>query len=282
MKKDDILSRDIKNFNEFKSYVSTHGFSLSNFYDVQFLIGNNGSSFLKSIFTRGLGTNSGGSNQVSQLMRLYAEECTIPGYSISTGDFRITNTPNMKYAYGIVNNEITISFIADADSEIRQTFDAWGNYIYAGISSNTDTTNILNINSRDLMGRTRYKDEYTLDIAVIKLERFASSKQNSATSIIDRVTGKQTPYKTVPHSLLFPGVNPASEKMATSLFGEARQRYSVRLKNAFPTTISAIPLSSGSSQLVKIQVTFEYDMAAPASQTGGTIEASSNWRTVVN
>lgn len=282
MKKDDLLIRDINNFGEFKSYVSSHGFSLSNFYDVQFLIGNNGSSFIRSVFTRGLASNSGGTNQLSQLMRLYAEECTIPGYSISTGDFRITNTPSMKYAYGIVNNEITMSFIADADSEIRKTFDAWGNYIYAGIASNTDEINVLNINSRDMVGRTRYKDEYTLDIAVIKLERFGSSKSNSATTIIDKLTGKKTPYKTIPNSRLFPGVDTTTENMVPSLFGDAFQKYAVRLKNAFPTTISAIPLSSGSSQLVKIQVTFEYDMAVPASQTGGSVEASGNWKTVVN
>lgn len=276
-----LVSGDIKNFKEFKSFVSIHGFSLSNFYDVQFLLGNNNSSFLRSIFTRSISSNSSGSNTIQELMRLYADECSIPGYSISTGDFRITNTPNMKYAYGIVNNEVTMSFIADADSEIRQTFDAWGNYIYSGVTSNAGSINGININSINDLGRTRYKDDYTLDIAIIKLERFASSKRNRADSIIDRATGKINKHKMLSHKDLFPGINPDAEKMVESKFGEAFQRYSVRLRNAFPTTISAIPLNSGSSQLVKIQVTFEYDIASPASQTGGSIEASGTWRTAV-
>lgn len=275
-----LIAGDIKNFSEFKSYVSSYGFSISNFYDVQFLLGNNGSSFLTSIFTRGITGNSGGSNTIKELMRLYADECTIPGYSISTGDFRITNSPTMKYAYGIVNNEITISFIADADSEIRKTFDAWGNFIYAGVSSNAQSSNPLNINSRNSLGRTRYKDEYTLDIAIIKLERFGSSKKNSNTTVSD-ITGRIFPHRMIPNTQLFPGVNPATETMVQSGFGEAFQLYSVRLRNAFPTTISAIPLNSGSSQLVKIQVTFEYDIASPASQTGGTIGATGSWNTVV-
>ena len=281
MSSDKLISGDIKNFNEFKSLISIHGFSLSNFYDVQFLLGNNNSSFLTSIFTRGISTNSSGANTIKELMRLYADECSIPGFSVSTGDFRITNSPNMKYAYGIVNNEVTMSFIADADSEIRQTFDAWGNFIYSGISSNSTTQNGININSVNDLGRTRYKDDYTLDIAIIKLERFGSSKKNSATNILNSVTKRLVPHKTIPNSQLFPGVDPSTENMVESRFGEAFQRYSVRLKNAFPTTISAIPLNSGSSQLVKIQVTFEYDMAAPASQTGGTIGASGKWNTVV-
>jgi len=276
---DTILDRDIKNFKEFKSYVSTSGFSLSNFYDVQFLLGNNNSSFLKSIFTRGIQTNTSGGGTISNLMRLYADECSIPGFSIATGDFRITNSPNMKYAYGVVNNELTMSFISDADSEIRQTFDGWGNYIYSGITSNGDRINGININSITDLGRTRYKDDYTLDIVIIKLERYRSSKKNSPLSL--NINGEIVPHKVISNADLFPGVNVASERMVDSEFGQALQKYSVRIKNAFPTTISAIPLNSGASQLVKIQVTFEYDMVAPASQTGGTIGASGNWRTAV-
>jgi hypothetical protein len=276
----DIINRDINNFQQFRSHVAKHGFSLTNFYDVQFLIGNSGSSFLTSVFTRNYSNNLNSPYNLSNLLRLYADECTIPGYSISTGDFRITNSPNMKYAYGVVNNEITMSFISDADSEIRQIFDSWGNYIYSGVSSNTVTRRGPNINAINDLGRTRYKDDYTMDIVVIKLERFSSSKQNSRRDLSD--PNKPRAFKQVPISSIFPRTDLSKFDIVESGFGEAIQKYSVRLKNAFPTTISAIPLSSGSSQLVKIQVTFEYDMAVPASQTGGSVKASSEWRTVVD
>lgn len=274
-----LINRDINNFEQFRSHVVKYGFSLTNFYDVQFLLGNAGSSFLRSVFTRSYSTNSNAPSSLTNLLRLYADECTIPGYAISTGDFRITNSPNMKYAYGVVNNEITMSFISDADSEIRQVFDSWGNYIYGGVSSNTVTRRGPNINAINDLGRTRYKDDYTIDIVVVKLERFSSSQANSKKSLAD--PNKPIPFKQVPNTRLFPGTDLSKVDIVESGFGEAIQKYSVRLKNAFPTTISSIPLNSGSSQLVKIQVTFEYDMAVPASQTGGSVEASGNWRTVV-
>jgi hypothetical protein len=269
------IAPDIKNFNQFKSYVGRYGFSLNNFYDVQFLFANTSNKFLQSIFTKGLGVNS---DTPKELMRLYADECTIPGYAVSTGDFRITNTPNMKYAYGIVNNEITMSFISDADSEIRKTFDSWGNFIYSSVSSTGSRSNInsVNINSIQDLGRTRYKDEYVLDIVVIKLERYMSSFDNSERNPTDR----REPKKTVPHSRLFPGTDTSSVQMARSGFGDAKQVYSIRLQNCFPTTVSAIPLNSGSSQLVKVQVTFEYDLAFPASQSGDTVDTSGQWTTV--
>lgn len=276
----EMIQRDVQNFHEFISGVQKHGFSISNFYDVQFLIGNTGSSFVNSVFTRSNTGNNKLDPTIRNLMRLYADECTIPGYAISTGDFRINNSPNMKYGYGIVNNEITISFISDADSEIRQTFDAWGNYIYGGISSNSNApiSSFLNINSINDLGRTRYKDDYVLDIVIIKLERYRSSARNSG-NLVEPATGK---YLGVPLKDLFPNTDLKDVSSTNSGFGKARQVYSTRLINAFPTTISAIPLNSGSSQLVKIQVTFEYDMAVPASQTGGTIGAGGTWQTLSN
>jgi hypothetical protein len=252
-----------KNFKQFRSYVERYGFSLSNFYDIQFELVNE-SQLLKNLFTLGMtgDVNNNDESYMQGLMRVYADECTIPGYSISTGDYRITNTPTMKYAYGIVNNEITVSFISDADSEIRRIFDAWGNYIYTGVSlsgTNTINTNI-NMNQSVDLGRTRYRDDYCCDIIIIKLERNRSSRKNT------RLKTAQTDYQSNFYNI--DEIIPDSGLKYISGFGKPFATYSVRLRNAFPTTISAIPLSSGSSQLVKVQVTFEYELAVPSSQTG--------------
>lgn len=269
------------NFSEFKSYVKKYGFSLSNFYDIQFLLSkeSKNSQLLNNIFNLGMtgNPNTNSYSFMQGLMRLYADECSIPGYSISTGDYRITNTPTMKYAYGIVNNEITISFILDADAEVRRIFDAWGNYIYgsvslaSGVVSNTN----LNFNTKIDIGRTRYRDDYVADIIVAKLERDKSSKKNTRTRLttIDAQKNYHTNKEIIPDYTgpILPG------------FGKPFYTYSVRLKNCFPTTISSIPLSSGSSQLVKVQVTFEYELAVPSSQTaGGTTQEPSNWLDVIN
>jgi hypothetical protein len=266
-----------KNFKEFRGYVQKYGFSLSNFYDVQFEMisqGNQTNNLMKNLLTLGMTGDKNINDEafMQGLIRVYADECSIPGYSISTGDYRITNTPTMKYAYGIVNNEITISFILDADSQIRRIFDAWGNYIYTGVSltgANVSNTNI-NMNSRIDLGRTRYRDDYCCDIIVIKLERDRSSKKNTRL--------RNTTFDTGSNFYRNNEIIPDYKGDLLPGFGKPFATYSVRLRNAFPTTISAIPLSSGSSQLVKVQATFEYDLAVPSSQTGeGSTRITTSW-----
>ena len=269
------------NFKEFRAHVIKYGFSLSNFYDVQFLLSNESknSQLLKNIFNLGMSgnPNTTSTSFMDGLLRLYADECSIPGYSISTGDYRITNTPSMKYAYGIVNNEITVSFILDANSEVRRLFDAWGNYIYGSVSlrgGNVSNTN-LNFNTQIDLGRTRYRDDYVADIIVAKLERHRSSVKNTRSQVtnIDSQRNFYQNKEIIPdyNGPLLPG------------FGKPFYTYSVRLRNCFPTTISSIPLSSGSSQLVRVQVTFEYELAVPSSQTSaGSVVEASNWGEITN
>ena len=269
------------NFKEFKGFVQKHGFSLSNFYDVQFYLSNESSKsqLLKNIFNLGMtgNPNNTSTSFMDGLLRLYADECSIPGYSISTGDYRLNNSPTLKYAYGIVNNEITISFILDADAEVRRLFDAWGNYIYGSVSlsgGNVSNTN-LNFNTKTDLGRTRYRDDYVADIIVAKLERHRSSRKNTRLPVtnIDSQRNFYRNNEIIPdyNGPLLPG------------FGKPFYTYSVRLRNCFPTTISSIPLSSGSSQLVRVQVTFEYELAVPSSQTAaGSVSEASNWGEIVN
>jgi len=271
-----INENQIPNFKDFKSYIQKFGFSLSNFYDVNFFLTNGTKGSLANIFNRIPGTdlaNANDANNAKGLMRLYAEECTIPGYQISTGEFRITNSPTMKYGYGIVNNEITFSFIMDAGSEIRKTFDAWQAYIYTHIATNNTIPNItLNPNSVSQLGRTRYKDEYVSDIQIIKFERYASN------SGLIQKNGEINNFLKGFHPTK--DIIPDSTEDKSSGFGKAIPVYSVRLRNAFPTNISSMSLSSGSSQLLKLQVTFEYDLAIQSSLSGNST-TSGSWPTVV-
>jgi hypothetical protein len=265
-------------FKEFGSYVKRFGFSITNFYDVHFDMTNRQGN-LNNIFKRIPGTNSITLNDADRfnmkgLMRFYAEECTIPGFQISTGEYRITNTPQLKYAYGIVNNEINFSFIGDANAEIRKTFDAWQSYIYAHNLPGRTSTNagILNINRQENLGRTRYRDEYVSDIVIVKFERAGIS--DSTSKPLPLPGGLQAGQYMTAREIIPDYTQSTLDKELVTKFERARPLYSVRLINAFPTNVSSIPLSSGASELVKVQVTFEYETAVTSAHNNGTVQGS--------
>jgi hypothetical protein len=120
----------------------------------------------------------------------------------------------------------------------------------------------LNINTREFLGRTRYRDEYVSDIIVVKYEK---------TGMFDVTSTRGK--KSIPAREIIPDFNQnVSDNIQTpSGFWEAVPLYSVRLMNAFPTNISSIPLSSGASDLVKVQVTFEYETAVTSAHNNGTV-----------
>lgn len=269
---------DIGTFKEFKSYVAKFGYSISNFYDVNFEL-TNATTSLNNIFKRIPGGNSVNANDrfnMSGLLRYYAEECSIPGFQISTGEYRINNTPQLKYAYGIVNNEISFSFIGDANSDIRKTFDAWQSYIYAHNlpAIQNPTAGILNVNTEQYLGRTRYRDEYVSDIIVVKYERPTVSEITNRPDIPGLPTAKYLRATDI-----IPDYVPSSPSEAATKFQKARPLYSVRLMNAFPTNVSSIPLSSGASELVKVQVTFEYETAITSTHNNGSVRG--NIKTII-
>jgi hypothetical protein len=265
-------------FKEFSSYVSKFGFSITNFYDVHFDLNNNTGN-LNNIFKRIPGGNSISLNDtdtfnVKGLMRFYAEECSIPGFQISTGEYRITNSPQLKYAYGIVNNEITFSFIGDANSDIRKTFDAWQSYIYAhNIPTRLQpSAGFLNVNQQQNLGRTRYRDEYVSDIVVVKFERAGTFDVTNREQVGPGLLRGGAYMKA--NEIIPDYIRTSSDEEIISNFKKAKPLYSVRLMNAFPTNISSIPLSSGASELVKVQVTFEYETAVTSAHNNGTVQGS--------
>jgi hypothetical protein len=261
---------NISTLETFNSYIKKYGFSISNFYDVHFVVtGNSGTPsdrrpFMNSVFNRIPSSETGarafGSNSVKELMRYYADECTLPGYQIATGDYRINNSPMMKYAYGTVNSEINISFICDGRNEVKKTFDAWKEFIYASSIPSAQLRDSYNINQNRDLGRSRYRDDYACDIVIIKFERGNSSDLNKSTKFLPT-------KKIIPDYI--------EEELSTTRkngFGYAIPTYSVRLVRAFPVNVSSVSLSSGASDLTKVQVAFEYDAIYSSALTGtGTV-----------
>jgi hypothetical protein len=259
-----ISNREVAmtNFSEFKSAVQTYGFSLNNFYDVIFEI--NGNSGLYNAIVKKFESDfSGDVNNTTRLMRLYTDECMIPGIQMTTGEYRINNSPQLKYAYGSVFSESNFSFIMDANSNIKKVFDLWTVYMYGYAIDNTVSLDDLirligNPNQKDQHRlRTRYRDDYAIDIIIIKYEKPPSSKKNFNTKV------PFTKKEIIPD---YP--SPIGGLDEYSRFYKAVPVHSTRMFRAFPVNIASVPLNSGASSLNKLSVTFEFESYTTNALTG--------------
>lgn len=255
---------DMTNYAEFKSAVQTFGFSLNNFYDVIFEI--NESSPLYNALVNKFETDfkSSSVSTTTRLMRLFTDECTIPGLQMTTGEYRINNSPQLKYAYGSVFSETNFSFIMDANSTIKKVFDIWTAFMYGyAVDNNIDLNDALaelnSANSTKHRLRTRYRDDYAIDIIVIKYEKPPSSTKNYNVSKLKAFTKKQI----IPD---YP--SPIDGVDEYSKFYKATAVHSTRMFKAFPSNIASVPLNSGASSLNKLSVTFEYETYTTTALTG--------------
>lgn len=260
-----VNSNDVQmtNYAEFRSAVVQYGFSLNNFYDVIFEINPN-SGLYNALVSRFSSEFQNDIKGTTRLMRLYTDECTIPGIQMSTGEYRVNNTPQLKYAYGSVFSESNFSFIMDANSTIKKVFDLWTVYMYGyAVDTNIDTTSaqtlLNNPNPRSHRLRTRYRDDYAIDIIIIKYEKPPSSRKNFYTKA-------QTPFR---KKEIIPDIgqseNPNEEY---SKFYKALPVHSTRMFKAFPSNVASVPLNSGASSLNKLSVTFEYESYTTSALNG--------------
>lgn len=247
----------MSNYSEFKSVVGKYGLSFNNFYDVKIEL--EPSSPLYREISK---VNDLNISNTMDLMRLYTDEASIPGVQISTGDYRITNTPNLKYAYGSVFSEANFSFLLDADSRIKGVFDVWTNWIY-GYSGKRDAfLEVFGIEfaNRTPKLRTRYRDDYAVDIVITKYERSRSSHSNKPSN--------NSPNYSFKHII------PGSNNSGGTEFYKAVPVYAVRLFKAFPSNISSIDLNKGGSELSKLSVSFEYETMTSSVLNNGKINGS--------
>lgn len=234
----------LTNFNEFKSNVSKFGYSMANLYDIQFDVYQSSALYTELASDFDLATDEGVAtlSDIQQLMRLYTTECNMPGVTMSDSEYRITNTPQLKYAYGAVFNEFSVTFLMDANSNIRKLFDKWTNIIYPYSSFRGSGDGVL---------RTRYKDDYIADITVVKYERATSSIRNR--SIANNIPGRR--------------IIPNGESDANTGFKDNVAVHAVRMKNAFPKSIDSMALSADAGQMTQFSVSFEYESLQTSTPT---------------
>lgn len=234
----------LSNYNAFKANVSKFGYSMANLYDIQFDVYQSSALYTELASDFDLATDEGSATlgDITQLMRLYTTECTMPGVTMSDSEYRITNTPQLKYAYGAVFNEFSVTFLMDANSNIRKLFDKWTNVIYPYSAFQGAGDGVL---------RTRYKDEYIADITVVKYERATSSVRNR--SFANNLPGRR--------------IIPNGESDATTGFKDNVAVHAVRMKNAFPKSIDSMSLSSDAGQMTQFSVSFEYESLQTSTPT---------------
>jgi hypothetical protein len=260
------IEEEMSNYAEFKSAVQKYGFSLNNFYDIKFEI-----TEAVPLHNQLVANNLIDLKSNRNLMRLYTDEATLPGLQLSTSEYRVTNTPTLKYVYGAVFSEATFSFIMDADATIKSIFDVWTNWIYGyslDMNSGNNIADILQL--RDVSTRnkfrTRYRDDYAIDITIIKYERAMSSDKNSN-------------VREKPSFSLRDIIPDSTSSVQGSKFYKAIPVYAVKLFKAFPANISSIALNSGTSELSKLSVGFEYETYTTTALNAGR---ATNWIDTVN
>jgi hypothetical protein len=232
----------LSNYSEFRAAVTRHGYSINNLYDVIFNLPASTNVFNELIaqYSGADGDQPIGLQECLNLLRLYTNQCTMPGVTMADSEYRVTNTPQLKYAYGAVFNEFSVTFTMDADSLIRKVFDKWTNTIYPYSRFRGDTGNTGPL-------RTSYKEDYIADISVIKYERFKSSKRNNI------IVGSR-----IPKNRIIPGIDP-NDGDFDSGFADNIAVHAVKMKNAFPKSIDSMSLSSEGGALTQFSVAFEYE-----------------------
>lgn len=210
--------------------LKKYGISSSNIYDVDFTKLANLSSGLGDIMFK-LKNASNKDYNPSQWLSFYCDELDLPGMQLSTGDYGFNASPNMRYVNDLAYPEMSFTFIVDASLNQLQIFTTWMDYIkpLSYVNNSPDRRKIM---------RYKYRDEYVTDVRIDKYERFGA--------------GTVIPQFETPKTLK---IHPDQERYFIQPF----RKYSVTLKNAFPISITNIPLSSGSSQANRITVVFNYE-----------------------
>lgn len=239
----------MSNLNEFRSNIWKYGFSSNNLYDVIIEIPT-GSALYKELDSNNIAIPDG---FLKNNLRLYTDEASMPGIQMSTGEYRVTNTPQLKYVYGSVFSEMSLSFLMDAENIIKGIFDIWTNWMY-GYSAGTSDWSATN------RFRSNYRDDYAVDIIIVKYEKPIFGKNETF------FKGGRL-MKREPKNRIIPDLKESD----SSRFFQPVPVHATRLFKAFPANIASIPLAYGDTSLNKLSVGFEYESFTTTAINDGKV-----------
>ena len=243
------LEIQMSNLKEFRANIWKYGFSANNLYDVIIEIPTGGALY-KELQSNNIAIPDG---FLKNNLRLYTDEASMPGVQMSTGEYRVTNSPQLKYVYGTVFSELSLSFLMDAENIIKGIFDIWTNWMY-GYSAGTSGWSATN------RFRANYRDDYAVDIIIVKYEKPVFGKG-------DTFFGSNRLMKREAKNTILPDLNDSSK----SKFFQPVPVHATRIFNAFPANIASIPLAYGETSLNKFSVGFEYESYTTTAINDGKI-----------
>ena len=244
------LEIQMSNLKEFRANIWKYGFSANNLYDVIIEIPTGGALY-KELQSNNIAIPDG---FLKNNLRLYTDEASMPGIQMSTGEYRVTNSPQLKYVYGSVFSELSLSFLMDAENIIKGLFDIWTNWMY-GYSAGTSGWSATN------RFRANYRDDYAVDIIIVKYEKPIFSGKGAS------VFQKKRSSRATPKNIILPDSN---DQSGTKFF-QPIPVHATRLFNAFPANIASIPLAYGETSLNKFSVGFEYESYTTTAINDGKI-----------
>ena len=160
------------------------------------------------------------------------DECSIPGYSFATGEFKgATPGINIRYAHTKVFNELTLGFLMDMKHIPYKIMQNWSDYIY----KRRDTTGTSTERS---FFELEYYNYYVADIIIEKIE---------------------------PNNEM-----PVRYRNALSSYQTHKSVSKLKIVNAFPYTMSNISMNNGPNQPIKFQTSFYYEYMVQIDPTKST------------
>ena len=194
-----------------------------------------------NLWLKSCGVFGGNANDETLKYELLCHQAQLPGtqFELATerGGYQgITET----FARARQFTQFAVSFYVDTDYNVLRLFEEWMNYINPlttteGPTITGDPAGSLlrgSAGDRNAFLRMRYPDSYKKTIAITKFERNAGFQANT----------------TMTES------NPGSD-----LFRQESRSISYQFINAFPIQVAAVNMSYGSTELLKVDVVFNYD-----------------------
>ena len=151
---------------------------------------------------------------------MMCDEATLPGSQFATGQVNgiYTGSGQFNYAHTRMYNDLTLSWICDANMTPLKFVNTWMDAIYEDDYTLINQKKPTDVQKRDRSRSVRlnFPDEYTMQCSILK-----------------------------------------AEKNKDSELGRPSIRYV--LEGVYPYAVDSIPLSAGTSQLVKVSANFYYE-----------------------
>lgn len=208
------------------SIAANGGMASSNNYDLSFDFSSEKTSKLREIFkSMGLDptTSRNDDSTPGSLINLFCDEVNLPSISAATGQIvnRYQGEGNVNYAHTRMDTDLSLSWMCDANMAPYKFVGSWLDFIFG------EKTEIKIASSlKDFKGQAAAKD-------VSRVSRLAYPEEYTCTVKIAKAEkGKNAPNSRVPLTVVY--------------------------ENVYPYSLDAVPLSYGTSQLVKVSASFYY------------------------